>query len=271
MPKSNQSPPRKPVKAKGALPAPVTAPERQEVPWYRRPRNLAIAAIAVVFLTVLGVKTGMDLAERADQRERQTRALEQFQRRIQLLNADIGPIFEQASNSPGAYLAGALPEEEFQAQADDWVETFRRYSQGLRETDVPEDMERLQESRGLFLQSALIYLDGAKTFALAPSIGDAARREEALVLARNELLHASAVLSMAERRFVDAQNELGLNDPPADLPQVQLPEEEAPIPPPSPALSPAPVESPAAQPAGPAGPVPEPAGTQDPAGPQPAG
>lgn len=272
MPKSKQPPPRKTVKAKGALPSPVTAPIREEIPWYKQRKNQAIIAVVVVFLTVFAVKTWMDLAEQADDRERRSRTLGQFERRIQLLNAELPEIFQQVSDSPGAYLAGSLPQEEFQQQADGWVESFRELQEGIRSTEVPEDMEKLIEAKGLFLQSALIYTDAAKTFALAPSIQDAAIREDTLVLARNELIHGSGVLAMAERRFVDAQNELGVNDPPADLPPVQFPEEESPIvppaPEPAPQVSPLPAESPAAE----AGPEPVPtAGDEESAEQQPAG
>lgn len=247
MSKSKHPPPRKTVKAKGALPAPIIAPVREHVPWYKRPKSLAIVAALLVFLIGFGIKTGMDLAESADERERRTRTLGQFERRIQLLNAELPQVFEQISDSPGAYLAGALAEDEFQQQADAWVESFRELHQGIRNTEVPEDMERLIEAKGLFLYSALIYTDAAKTFALAPSIQQEGAREEALVLARNELIHGSAILSMAERRFVDAKNELGVDER-QDLPGVHLPDEEAPPPPPipdSPEIQPPPTEAPA--------------------------
>lgn len=248
MPKSKQPPPRKPVKAKGALPAPVTAPERVEVVWYKQRKNQAIIAVVLLLVLAFAVKTGIDLAERADVRDRQVRALEQFERRVQLLNSELPETFQQISASPGAYLAGSLSQEEFQQQTDAWVETLRDYHQGLNNTEVPEDMPALKEAQGLYAQSSLIFVDAAKTFGLAPSIDDPQRREDTLVLARNEFLHGSAVLAMAERRFVDARNILGLNDPEAVLPQVQFPEEEQPIPPPADEpgaeVSPLPVESP---------------------------
>lgn len=242
--------------------------------WYKRRKNQAIIAVVLLFLIAFFTKVGMDLAANADERERRARIIGQFERRVQLLNADLPATFEQVSASPGAYLAGELPEEEFQQQADSWVESFRELHQGIRDTEVPEDMEKLIEARGLFVQSALIFTDAAKTFALAPAIEDAARREDALVLARNELIHGSAVLAMAERRFVDAQNELGVNDPPADLPGVQLPEEEAPLPPPPPQESESEVspEIPEEGPAEEAGPLPVPTTeTEESPEPQPTG
>lgn len=278
MPRSKQPPPRKPVKAKGALPAPVTAPEREDVVWYKQPRNLAIMGAALLFLIVFGVKTGMDLAEASEQREQRIRTVEQFQRRLQLLNADLGPVYEELNQSPGAYLAGALSTEEFQQQANRWVEAFRDLYQGIENTEVPQDMDRLIEAKGLFVQSALVFVDAAKTFALAPAIPDEEQREDALVLARNEFLHGSAILSMAERRFVAAQNELGLNDPEAELPAVQFPSEEEPVLPPSPTPGPGAAPQPAPSPAiGPqeAGPIPSPTiQSEEPQGspqPQPAG
>lgn len=243
--------------------------------WYKQRKNQAIIAVVLLFLIAFFTKIGMDLAANADERERRARTIGQFERRVQLLSADLPGIFQQVSDSPGAYLAGELPEEEFQEQADSWVESFRELHQGLRDTGVPEDMEKLIEAKGLFVQSALIFTDAAKTFALAPAIEDDARREDALVLARNELIHGSAVLAMAERRFVDAQNEIGVNDPPADLPGVQLPEEEAPLPPPQESeveVSPETPEEPAEAPAEEAGPEPVPTTeTEESPEPQPTG
>lgn len=189
--------------------------------------------VAALVIIGLAVKFVIDARERADERRREIRSIEQFERRVADLNLDIQSIYEQLSQAPGQFLAGVLSQEEYRQQAEGWIQDFRELNTGIRDAEVPEDLETLVEAKAHYVQATTIYIDAAKIFLSASVIPDPADRERATVLGRNLFLHAATVYGMGDREITRIKNEYGLNDPPADLPPPQLAEEEVPIPPPA--------------------------------------
>lgn len=259
MAKTKQPPPRKPVKARGSLPSPRVAPQRDTTPWYKKTRFRIALVILLLAAAAFGAKLVIDARARAEERRLDVRAIGQFERRVQDLNLEIQPVYEELAQAPGALLAGELPVEDYRTQAAGWVESFRRLNQGIRNVETPEDIEGLQEVKASYVQATTIYLDAAKMFLAAADMPDPEARTRATVLARNTFLHGAAVYGMGDRAMVRLQNEYDLNDPPSELPPPTTPEEEVPLPPPPAA------PDPAAGP-GPAGVEPDPA-TVDPAAP----
>ncbi|HVL51747.1 MAG TPA: hypothetical protein VM754_09655 [Actinomycetota bacterium] len=258
MAKTKQPAPRKPVKARGSLPSPRVAPERDTTPWYKKTKfRILIGLLALIVLAVV-INIVLDARERGADRRRDARAIGQFERRVQDLNLNIEPVYEGLGQSPGAFLAGELPQSEFRAQAEGWVQNFRDLNQGMRNLEVPFHLEGLQEAKASYVQATTIYVDAAKIFLLAADIADLEAREEAAVLARNTFLHGVAVYGMGDRSLTRIKNEYDLNDPEAQLPAPSLPEEEVQVQPPPPAQDPAAVQPPEAE---------EPA-TVEPQGPQ---
>lgn len=229
MAKSKQPAPRKPVKARGSLPAPKVAPERDTTPWYNKTKYRAIVAVVALLLLALIAKLVVDARADAQQRGVDIRAIEQFERRVTDLNLQVQPVYQSLGEAPGAFLAGMLPEEQYREVAEGWVEIFRTLNSGLRSTQAPERVEALHEAHGLYVQATTIYIDAAKMFLAAASIPDLEERENALVLARNTFLHASTVYAMGDRALTRVRNEYGLNQPPVPLPEPQLLEEEIPL------------------------------------------
>ncbi|HEX2052603.1 MAG TPA: hypothetical protein VHJ78_02610 [Actinomycetota bacterium] len=239
MAKTKQPAPRKPVKARGALPAPKVAPQRDTTPWYKKTRTRVLFGIAALLVLAFVVNLVLDARERAESRRRDVRAVEQFERRVQDLNLDIQGVYQALGEAPGAFLAGAIPQPEFRTAAEGWVESFRRLNQRIRAVEIPADIEGLQETKAHYVQASTIYIDAAKMFVAAADTPDPAARERATVLARNTFVHAVAVYSMGDRELTKLKNEFELNDPPEDPPAPTLPEEEPPMPPPAPAAPPA--------------------------------
>ncbi|MEX0791109.1 MAG: hypothetical protein WD178_10075 [Actinomycetota bacterium] len=241
MAKTKQPPARKPIKARGALPSPRVAPQRDNTPWHGKigPRiAMAVAALAVLAFIVNAI---MDARDRAEARQADGRAVEQFERRVLDLNSKIGDVYEGLGQAPGALLAGVLPVEEYRTQADGWVTSFRELNQSIRNLEIPPDPEGLHEAKAHYVQGTVIYLDAAKVFLTAAAVEDPAERERIAVLGRNLFLHGAGVYSMGDRVITEMKNELELNDPPQPLPAPALPEEEVPLPAP-PAAPPAPEE-----------------------------
>lgn len=239
MAKTKQPPARKPVKARGALPSPRVAPQRDNTPWHGKigPRiAMAVAALAVLAFVVNAI---MDARDRAEARRVEGRAVEQFERRVLDLNTKIGSVYEQLSQTPGAFLAGAVPVEEYRTQAEGWVTSFRELNQSIRNLEVPSDIEGLHEARAHYVQGTVIYLDAAKVFLTAAAVEDPAERERITVLGRNLFLHGTFVYSMGDRVITEMKNDLELNDPPEPPAPPGLPEEEVQLPAP-PAAPPAP-------------------------------
>lgn len=250
--------PRKPVKARGSLPSPRVAPTRDTTPWFRKPKWMALMAVGALAVLLIAVNVIMDMRDRADQRDREVRAIGQFERRVVDLNIAIQPIYEELGQAPGAYLAGALSPEEYQEQTQRWVDSFRQLNMGIRNLEVPDNVTDLVQAKAHYVQATTIYVDAAKVFLLGASITEPAEAESATVLGRNLFLHGAAVYGMGDRDLIKLKNDYNLNDPAVDIPAPQMPEEEIPLPPAEPAepsieVEPAPEGEPAPldEPAGP--------------------
>lgn len=234
MAKTKQPPPRKPVKARGALPAPRVAPQRDTTPWHQKTKNRVLIGVLALLLIGFAAKLVLDARERAEETRADVRAIEQFERRLQDLNLDVQPTYQSLSEAPGNFQAGTLPQPEFRSLAENWVDSFRRMNQGIRAIEVPADLDGLQEAKALYVNAATLYIDAAKIFLAAADTTDPPARERANNLARNTFLHAAAVYATGDRAMARIKNDYELNDPPAELPVPSYPEEEISFPPPAP-------------------------------------
>lgn len=262
MARTKQPPARKPVKARGALPSPRVAPHRDTTPWHGKTRIRILLALVALALIAFIVNAVMDARDRAADRRREARSVEQFERRVMDLNQKNSAIYEQLSQVPGAFLAGALPVEEYRKATEGWITSFRELNQGIRNLEAPNDLEGLVDAKASYVQGTILYLDAAKVFLAAAAITDPAEREKATVLGRNLFLHGASVYAEGDRSITVMKNEYELNDPPSPVPAPAQPEEEVQLPPP-PAAPAAPVDpmAPGASvdPAAPAAPVAPPA------------
>jgi hypothetical protein len=251
MAKSNkQATQRRPIKARGALPTPRTAPIRVTRAWYKRPGYRLVGAALLILLVAGGVAIVLNIRESSRIRARDVKAVRQFDRKVQLLQTPATSIFESMNKAPAEFLTGAMPPDQYRSQAEGWIQEFRKLNTGLRSGALGSPLETLEEARALYVQGTMIYIDAAKTFALAGRFTSPSDREEAIKQGRNLLTHGAAVLGMGERQMQKLRNRFGLN-PETGMPEggpaqkipVQLPEEEAaaPMAPPPAAASPVPV------------------------------
>lgn len=246
MRKKKPPPPRKTVKAKGAIPTPVVAPKRVVLPWYKKRGNQVGVAFLSLLLILFLVNVFSDLKDSREKKRLEVRAVEQFERKVSLLNAPLNAVFQSIQPTTDGLVAGTVPVEDYRKAADIWLQEFRKLYVGIKDSKVPSDLESLVEAKALYSQGALIYVDAAKVYIQAAAAAGP-DREAALTLAENLLTHAGAVASMGEREFQRLKNDLELNDPVVELPEALIPEEEAPLPP----AAPVPVD-----PAAPGAPVP---------------
>lgn len=267
MAKTQQPPPRKTVKARGALPAPRVAPSRDTTPWHAKTPTRVVMALVALALIGFIVKAVMDARDRADDRRADVRSVEQFERKVADLNTKVESVYQGLAEIPGAYLAGEVSQEEYVAQAEGWVTSFRELNDGIRNSAVSPDLEVLMDAKALYVQATTLYLDAAKVFLQAAAIPDAAEKEKATVLARNLFLHGASVYNMGDREMARLKNDFEINDPPLDIPAADLPLEEVQLPEPPPAppastdVEPGADVDPAAEapaPAGPEAPAPTP-------------
>lgn len=199
---------------------------------------MALVALALIAFIVNLV---MDARDRAAERRQEARSVEQFERRITDLNQINSAIYEQLSQVPGAFLAGVLPVEEYRKATEGWVTSFRELNQGIRNVEIPNDLEGLVDAKASYVQGTILYVDAAKVFLAAAAITDPAEREKATVLGRNLFLHGTSVYAEGDRSITVMKNEYELNDPPAPVPAPAQPEEEVQLPP-APAAPAAPVD-----------------------------
>ncbi|HVE75903.1 MAG TPA: hypothetical protein VND22_03945 [Actinomycetota bacterium] len=234
---SKKAPPRKPVKARGALPTPRVAPRRRpRVVWYRRRWTQVLAALVLVGMIAGTASVALAARKRGEERKDQLEEINKFDRAAQLLQSPLQPVVQSMNEAPQSFQIGLMTAEDFQAQTDTWIAEFRKLDQGLRKRKIPAGMRGLEEARASMVQGTVIYIDAAKQFKVAALIPDQTGRDLALQNGNALISHATAVYGMGQRTLAKEKQRLG-----AKLPEGQenpltgpipLPEENPPPPPP---------------------------------------
>lgn len=253
---------RRPVKARGSIPAPKVAPARTRIPWYRRRAILIVGGVLVAGLIALIV---LNILGRRSERRELEEQIARFERRystLQLSGANVG---QEMNTSPGEFQAGQLSPEAFAEQIEGWLEHLRRVDESIRSATVPNE---LTEARAQLINGNLLLIDATKGFQQAITATDPVVRDQLINSARTLLTHAASVLQLGQREllktkqrlgFASTEEETALQTPP------QLPSEEvAPQPPPQPTappVEPSPPPSPEPSPAGAESPSPQPSPT----------
>lgn len=225
---------KRPIKARGAAPAPKVAPRRVSVVWYRKRSVQIVGALGV--LAVLGVAVLLFFQWRrgVEERRREQRAIRQFDRSISVLAVSLQKTEQEMSTEPQRFKSGELSQEDFKKKTEEWQNAFTDLSTELRQKTVPD---KLEESRALLVEGAVLYLDAVKVFQTAAAIQDQALRDQALQQGTNIANHAGFSLGMGRRSLEREKRLAGIASEGAsflDQP-IPLPEEEVvpqpPVPP----------------------------------------
>ena len=226
-------PQRKPIRARGAIPVPKVAPKRNLKLWYQQRPVQVVAGLLVVLIVGLLVKAGLDWKDSRDQRKDNLRAVEQFERAVQLLQGPNQQVFEGINKAPGDFQSGALTAADFKTQTETWLKTMQEMDAGLRKRTIPASVPVLEEVRALLVDGTMVYIDAIKSFHLSSTLTDPAARDAAITQGNNLRHHADAVYGMGQRRLQKLKTSLGGEGGEDLLGPIQLPSEEAPPPPPA--------------------------------------
>lgn len=241
---SKKAPPRKPVKARGALPAPRVAPRRRpRVVWYRRRWVQVLAALVLIGMIAGTASVALAARKRSEDRKEQLEEINKFDKAVQLLQSPLQSTVQAMGEAPQSFQIGFITAADFQAQTDTWVTEFRKLDEGLRKRKIPAGMRGLEEARASLVQGTVLYIDAAKQFKVAALIPDQAGRDLALQNGNALINHATSVYGMGQRTLAKEKQRLGEKLPegqqnPLTGP-IPLPEENPP-PPPPPELPPPP-------------------------------
>lgn len=238
---SRKPPPRKSIKARGALPVPRTAPRRVRLAWHQRLGTRIVGAIVFALLVVLAVKVFQDKQDRDGRKKDDIRAIQQFERKSEALRSSMEPVFDAINQAPSEFQQGKLSAEAFKEQTEGWLTEFTKLDAGLRARKVPPRLKGLTEARAMLVDGTVVYIDSIKQFQLAASLPDPAVRDEVIKQGYNLFSHAHSVFSKGQRLIERERRRLGVvkEDPASPNPLLQpanLVELEAPPPqPPGPA------------------------------------
>lgn len=225
-------PQRKPVRARGAVPVPKVAPKRVRRVWYKQRPIQAIGILVIVAFLAILVKAGLSFKDARDQRKDNLKAVEQFERAVELLQGPNAEIFTAINKAPQEFQSGAMSAADFKAQTDTWLATMRKLDEGLRKQKIPSGLPSFEEARALLVQGTMVYIDAVKSFQLAAGLTDPAQRDAAIAQGNSLKHHGDAVYGMGQRRLQRLKTSLGGEGGEDLLGPVQLPNEEAPPPPP---------------------------------------
>ena len=247
-----RSPPRRPVKAKGTIPAPKVTPRRTRRVWYKQRQVQIVGGIVLLALLGFGVQQFFAWRSRSKAAETERRAVTTFFNALQILQTDREESLRAMAVSPDAFKNGQITAEDYKAQAQKWLSFFQRMASELRSQSPPAS---LLDVRARFVESTVIYIDAVRTFQMAAQATDVAVRDQAILLGQREAAHAGTIFENAVVALQKERVRVGLaEEGEARVSTPSLPEED---------VQPGTDTAPPAQPP-PAPPSPSPAGSPQP-------
>lgn len=229
--KKKTEPTRRPVKARGALPAPRVAPRRVRVPVHRR-RPVQIVAILLI-LVIAGVtfqqvsQARDEAAERAAKKSAVRGFVNSFRAKVE---TPVNKVVGEMSQVPEQFRSGSTDAASFKTKTDEWLKALRDAATSLAEKEVQPSLE---ETRALFHHGAILFIDAVKVYQSAAVQTDVGQRDALLDEGRNLTDHAGKVFGLGIRALIIEQTRAGLSVPETDKAQfvdrpIPLPQEEVP-------------------------------------------
>lgn len=225
---------RRPIRAKGALPAPKVSPARVHVVWHKRRSVRALLVVVGVVALALAAWQFMRARSRAEERAAERREVRQFERSVTVAGGNLNKVLTEMASVPDQFKAGQVSAADFKVKTEEWLTSLRELDGTLRSRETPQG---LLDARASLLQGVVLFIDAAKVFQLAADSTDASVRDRAVAQGRNLLMHASSVYQVGQLALAREKVRVGLlSEEEAETlesQRVPLPEEEAPQPEPT--------------------------------------
>lgn len=225
---------RKPIKAKGVLPAPRVSPARVHVAWHKR-RSVQVVLVLVGVVTIgLAAWQFMRARSRAEEGAAKRREVRQFERSLTVAEGNLNKVLTEMTSIPDQFKSGQVSGADLKAKTEEWLKSLRELDGTLRTRQTPQ---RLLDARASLLQGVVVYIDAAKVFQLAADSTDASVRDRAVAQGRNLVMHGASVYQVGQLALAREKVRVGLvNEEEAqnvEGQEIPLPEEEAPQPEPT--------------------------------------
>lgn len=227
-------PPRKPVKARGALQTPKSTPQRGHQRWYSQPGwQLVAMAVAIAVIGGTWAGGGAWLDARKENRVHRS-AVARFDRSYSALRSPVVDVLSAMATKTGELASGTVSGADFETQAKPWLAELRKMDAGLRRRTIPPELRELEESRAVLVQGYLVYIDAVKVYSVAASSPDPGLKDAAIKQGNNLAAHAGSIVQTGEAMLQSLKTRFDLGEPPAQ-PEgsgaaeqpIKLPPEEA--------------------------------------------
>ena len=232
---AKNAPPRKPVRARGALPVPKSAPKRSRSAWYMLPGYQLVAIAVGIALIGTFLKVGGDWLHSRKDRQANTQAVRKFDQKYQLAKAPASQILPGLAGISGDIKSGKLTAADLKKQTDGWLAELRKLDTSLRSATIPPTLPELDEVRAALVQGNVVGIDAVKGIQLAAANADAGAKEQALKLVLNVAGHSQNITTAAEAKLAALKVRFGVGRRPAASSDtapgpapIQLPSEESP-------------------------------------------
>jgi hypothetical protein len=214
--------PRRPVKAKGTIPAPKVGYRAARLPWYRnRQMQLILGLVTIVVLAVAASQV-VGWRHRVAQRAADKRAVKAFDDKITAIQNEIIEPLNGIQAVPAQFQNGQIKADAYKESAGKWLTAFQKMASDLRSMSPPAE---LAAPRAHFVESAVVFIDAVRTFQLAAQTSEAPVRDEAILLAAREVNHAETMYTNALKEVATQKKRVGL--PTGSLPETpELPQED---------------------------------------------
>jgi hypothetical protein len=231
--KNKGAPARRPVKAKGTIPAPRTGYRAARKPWYKHRQFQVVGGLIVLVLLGFAVYQFTSWRDRVEARDKEKKAVKAFNDKVQAIQGDITDPLTDMSTKPEQFKNGQIKADEYTTAAQGWLAKFQDMATELRSQNPPAG---LQDVRARMVESSVIFIDAIRTYQLAAQTGEPSVRDQAVLLASRAREHAMTIYGNALWGLNNEKKRVGLPTSEfGDAPQ--LPQEDVQ---PAPAASPTP-------------------------------
>ncbi|HEY8202831.1 MAG TPA: hypothetical protein VII47_15950, partial [Actinomycetota bacterium] len=204
----------------------------------------------LIVLVVLAVAASQVAAwrHRVNERAADRKAVKAFNDKITTIQGQIIEPLNGIQAVPAQFQNGQIKADAYKDAAGKWLASFQRMATDLRSMSPPAE---LSATRAHFVESAVVFVDATRTYQLAAQTSEAPVRDQAILIAGREMVHAETMYTNALKELDTVKRRVGLpagNQPSApELPQEDVTPPTAQSPPAAAPSAPPPAPAPTGQ------------------------
>jgi hypothetical protein len=198
---------RRPVKAKGTIPAPRVGHRPLHQAWYKNRQMQIMTGMIAIVLIGFGIYQFTTWRDRVHARESEQKAIKAFNDKMQQIQGTITTPFGEMLATPEQFKNGQITADVYRQKAQEWLATFQRMATEYRSQNPPQS---LLDARARLVEAAVLWIDAIRTFQVAAQTTEPAVRDQVILLATRQTNQAQSVYTNGLKALARENRRVGL-------------------------------------------------------------